>query len=79
MTKDSVYPIIVPPDSYKHSKGLTKLEYFTAMALQGICANSHTFWNSHTFQGEPMNICQVALQIGKEMCKQLEELEELEK
>jgi hypothetical protein len=37
---ESAFPEVQPqPQFNSHSYGLTKLEYFTAMAAQGICAN----------------------------------------
>jgi hypothetical protein len=35
--KDSAFPFVINNDEY--AQGLTKREYFAAMAMQGICQN----------------------------------------
>ena len=51
----AAYPDPSPENLYS-AVGLTKREYFAAMAMQGLCANSHTFWDSPTFKGCPNQI-----------------------
>lgn len=43
---DTAYPIVVTKDRETEiGQGLTKREYFAAMAMQGFCANANVFSN----------------------------------
>ena len=48
--------------------GISKREYFTALAMQGICVN--TGRNAHTFD-RPCDIAETAIKIDDEVLKQL--------
>ena len=53
-------------------KGMTLRDYFAAKAMQGICADGHTFWDNRSIQGEPTNIATLSFAISEAMLKQRE-------
>lgn len=62
-----------PTFPYRHSellkenRGLTKREYFAAMAMQGLCANSNS-GSQHSFD----RLAKEAVMYADELLKQLE-------
>lgn len=70
-SKRSAYPI---NGHSEDREGLTKLEYFTAMAMQGLLANPNgvmTEESSHSFN--PVKIAEYSIRHAKETLKQLED------
>lgn len=60
--------------AFIHEPGLTKLEYFTAMAMQGLLANPNgvmTEGSSNSFN--PVKIAEYSIRHAKETLKQLED------
>ncbi len=55
-----------------HYHGMTLRDYYAAKAMQGICADGHTFWDSSSIQGEPSNIARLSFEIADAMLKQRE-------
>ena len=53
-------------------KGMALRDYFAAKAMQGICADGHTFWDNSSIQGNPVNIAKLSFEIADEMLKQSE-------
>ena len=53
-------------------EGMTLRDYFANSAMQGICADGHTFWDSSSIQGDPINIARLSFQIADAMLKQRE-------
>lgn len=63
----SAFPLPRPVDEIMPNTGLTKREYFAAMAMQGLCANS--------IPGEyhrPKELACEALEFADELIKQLD-------
>ena len=63
-------PAVVSPDGSTYDggeAGMTLRDYFAAKAMNGICADGHTFWESPTFQGDPEAIAIKAYQIADAM------------
>lgn len=58
------------PVTGEHREGLTKREYFTAMALNGLCASTNRFWDaSDTTRQE---LAAVAVKLADETLAKLE-------
>lgn len=53
---------------HEDPQGLTKREYFAALAMQGICAK---VFNSIDFQGDSSNIARVALECADALIEEL--------
>jgi len=53
-------------------EGMTLRDYFANSAMQGICADGHTFWDNSSIQGNPVNIAKLSFEIADEMLKQSE-------
>ena len=53
-------------------QGMTLRDYFAAKAMQGICADGHTFWDNSSIQGDPLNIAILSFKIADAMLKQRE-------
>ncbi|MBC7524804.1 MAG: hypothetical protein H7239_10230 [Flavobacterium sp.] len=51
-------------------EGMTLRDYFANSAMQGICADGHTFWDSSSIQGDPINIARLSFEIANAMLKQ---------
>ena len=60
-TEDTVYPITEPSIQVEPCLGITKREYFAAMAMQGICANP----------GFELNIIESSVQVADLLIKEL--------
>ncbi|CAB4125686.1 hypothetical protein UFOVP54_201 [uncultured Caudovirales phage] len=58
------------PDKYE--TGMTLRDYFAAKAMNGICADGHTFWDNSTLQGDPLEIARLSYEIADAMLKQRE-------
>lgn len=56
-------------NQFSESKGLTKREYFAAMAMQGLCVNKIT---GNIKQGECVDIAEMSVLIADELLNQLE-------
>lgn len=52
--------------------GMTLRDYFANSAMQGICADGHTFWDSSSMQGNPEYIAKLSFEIADAMLKQRE-------
>lgn len=52
--------------------GMTLRDYFAAKAMQGICADRHTFWDNASIQGDPINIARLSFEIADAMLKERE-------
>lgn len=51
---------------------MTLRDYFAAKAMQGICADGHTFWDNRSIQGNPTNIATLSFEIADAMLKERE-------
>ena len=69
MTKNEenpkVYPVVNQGNVYE--SGLSLLDHFAGLAMQGICADGHTFWDSSSMQGTPSNIAAVSYDVAEAM------------
>ena len=52
--------------------GMTLRDYFAAKAMNGICADGHTFWDNSTHQGDPLEIARLSYEIADAMLNQRE-------
>ena len=52
--------------------GMTLRDYFANSAMQGICADGHTFWDNSSIQGNPLTIAKLSFEIADAMLKQRE-------
>ena len=55
-----------------HYHGMSLRDYFAAKAMNGICADGHTFWDNSTLQGDPLEIARLSYEIADAMLKQRE-------
>ena len=69
MTQDQenpkVYPVVNQGNCYE--SGLSLLDHFAGLAMQGICADGHTFWDSSTIGGNPLSIAELSYQVAEAM------------
>lgn len=61
---EPINPIHFVTKGQEHKSGLTKLEYFSAMALQGLAANS-------TIKLNELETCKVAVRLAKVLVGEL--------
>ena len=59
------------PDKYE--TGMALRDYFAAKAMNGICADGHTFWDNSTLQGDPLEIARLSYEIADAMLNQREQ------
>ena len=77
MENPQAFPVSTPGFTYGDGSmevpsteyGMTLRDYFAAKAMNGICADGHTFWESPTFQGDPEAVAIKAYQIADAMLK----------
>jgi hypothetical protein len=68
-------PAAFPRPQYEDTanrSGMSLRDYFANSAMQGICADGHTFWDNSSIQGEPKNIAKLSFEIADAMLKQRE-------
>lgn len=53
-------------------QGMTLRDYFAAKAMNGLCADGHTFWDNLTLQGDPLEIARLSYEIADAMLNQRE-------
>jgi hypothetical protein len=63
-----VYPVVNQGNVYE--TGMDLLDHFAGLAMQGICADSHTFWDSSTIGGNPLSIASLSYNIAKAMIEE---------
>lgn len=58
------------PVEGEYVEGMTLRDWFAGMAMQGLCANKHTFWDSITLQGSPLRVAEQSFIIADAMIKE---------